>query len=72
MLLLSTSPGGRGGANVLASAKASFPYLGGNIISDFSLPSFQKKFADQDIIDEELKTALLQKIQQFEEAMNTK
>ena len=40
MLLMSTSPGGRGGASVLSIAKNGFSHMGGNIIADFSLPSF--------------------------------
>ena len=72
ILLLSTSPGSKGGASVLATARTSFPFLGGNIISDFSLPSFQKNFADQDITDEKLKASLNQKIQLFEESLNIK
>ena len=44
MLLLSTSPGGRGGASVLDSAKSSYPHLGANIRASFSLPSFYENF----------------------------
>ena len=41
MLLMATSPGGRGGSSVLEIAKGRFPYMGGNIITDFSFPVFQ-------------------------------
>lgn len=44
MLLLSTSPGRRGGANALEAAKISLPHYGGNIKATFSLPSFNENF----------------------------
>ena len=39
MLLMATSPGARGGATVLESARGYFPYMGANITDTFSLPS---------------------------------
>ena len=65
MLLMSASPGARGGANVLQTAKAGFPYLGGNIIADFSLPSFYENFKNE-LINEDLKDELKQKIRDFQ------
>jgi chromate reductase len=47
MLLLSTSPGGRGGASVLGAAEASFPHLGAKIAASFALPSFQDNFSEE-------------------------
>lgn len=44
MLLMSTSPGARGGATVLESAKTLFPYAGATIKATFSLPEFYKNF----------------------------
>lgn len=44
MLLMSTSPGGRGGATVLEIAKNSFPRFGANIVATFSLPKFYENF----------------------------
>ncbi|MFN9998121.1 MAG: NADPH-dependent FMN reductase [bacterium] len=44
MLLMSTSPGARGGATVLESAKNLFPYAGAVIKATFSLPEFYKNF----------------------------
>ncbi len=44
MVLLSTSPGGRGGASVLASAETSIPRFGGNVVGTLSLPSFNDNF----------------------------
>ena len=59
MLLMATSPGGRGGQTVLDIAKGRFPYMGGNILADFSLPSFGDNFSDGKIINEELNKELL-------------
>jgi NAD(P)H-dependent FMN reductase len=44
MLLMATSPGGRGGASVLEIAKNAFPRYGGNVKATFSLPSFDANF----------------------------
>ena len=44
MLLLATSPGGRGGASVLGIAQNLFPRYGGEIKGVFSLPSFNTNF----------------------------
>lgn len=44
MLLLSTSPGGRGGATVMEAGKATFPRMGADLKASFSLPSFYDHF----------------------------
>lgn len=44
MLLMATSPGGRGGASVLGIAETLFPRYGGNVKATFSLPSFNENF----------------------------
>lgn len=44
MLLLSTSPGGRGGATVLETAKNYFPFMGAVIKDSFSLPQYYQNF----------------------------
>lgn len=44
MLLLSTSPGSRGGATVLEAAKSTFPRMGADLRASFSLPSFNDNF----------------------------
>lgn len=44
MLLMATSPGARGGGNVLGIAKNAFPFYGGNIKATLSLPSFDANF----------------------------
>lgn len=44
MLLLSASPGGRGGATVMATAKSTFPRMGADLKATFSLPAFYDNF----------------------------
>lgn len=44
MLLMATSPGGRGGKSVLEIAEANLPRYGANIQAVFSLPSFTANF----------------------------
>jgi NAD(P)H-dependent FMN reductase len=44
MLLIATSPGGRGGASVLEMAKNAFPRFGAIVKGTFSLPSFNDNF----------------------------
>lgn len=59
MLLLSTSPGPRGGATVLEIAKNQFPFQGGVVKGSFSLPSFGANFdSEKGIITIELKNQL--------------
>jgi len=70
MLLMATSPGGRGGATVLEIAKGRFPYMGGNIIADFSLPSFGQNFSESGIVDDVLKQNFDLAISNFEKAIH--
>ena len=58
MLLMATSPGGRGGSSVLGMAKSRFSYMGGNIVSEFSLPFFDQHFSDNQIVDKALESKL--------------
>ncbi|MBT8254860.1 MAG: NAD(P)H-dependent oxidoreductase [Bacteroidia bacterium] len=58
MLLMATSPGKRGGKSVLEIAKSRFPFMGGNIVADFSLPSFYENFNDGKITDKTLQEEL--------------
>jgi len=69
MLLMATSPGGRGGATVLEIAKGRFGYLGGNIVGSFSLPSFGDNFSDGKLTNEALNNALLEEVKQLEESL---
>ena len=66
MLLMATSPGGRGGATVLEIAKGRFQYMGGNVVADFSLPSFMNNFSEEKITDSDLNAQLLEKIKVFQ------
>jgi NAD(P)H-dependent FMN reductase len=66
MLLLSTSPGGRGGATVLAAAASTFPRLGGDVIATFSLPSYGDNFSTANgIQNEDLKQTFARKLAEF-------
>lgn len=58
MLLLSTSPGPRGGQSVMELALSRFPYNGGNIVGSMTFPSFGENFKDGGIVNEELKLKL--------------
>lgn len=69
MLLMATSPGARGGASALNIAKSGFPYMGGNIISEFSLPKFHENFKENRIIEVNLLESLKKAIGQFEKAV---
>ena len=69
MLLMATSPGSRGGATVLEIAKGRFPFMGGNIVADFSLPSFGQNFSEAGIVDAVLKQNLEVVISNFEKAI---
>lgn len=59
MLLMATSPGGRGGATVLEAAAATFPRMGADLKATFSLPSFYDNFSTEaGVTTEELKVVL--------------
>ena len=60
VLLLSTSPGPRGGSSVLEIAKNRFPFQGAIINGSFSLPSFNDNFDSVNgITNVDLKNQLL-------------
>ncbi len=69
MLLMAASPGGRGGATVLDIARGRLPYMGGNIVGVFSLPSFGSNFQDGKITNSELNETLLEEVKQFEDSL---
>lgn len=70
IFLLSTAPGPRGGKSVMASAMASFPHWGGNIIASYSLPLFPKTFnTENGIVDASLNNAFQSALQQFKNAI---
>ena len=47
VLLLSTSPGKRGGSSALDATKAVLPRFGAEVVAHFSLPSFGENFDSQ-------------------------
>ncbi|WP_299335344.1 NADPH-dependent FMN reductase [uncultured Psychroserpens sp.] len=69
MLLMATSPGGRGGVTVLDIAAGRFPYMGGNIVGKFSLPSFGENFKDGVLVNDQLKQDLMEEVKQFQESL---
>jgi NAD(P)H-dependent FMN reductase len=71
MFLMATSYGARGGASVLSIAKGRFPYMGGNIVADFSLPSFGDNFSDEGITEIALKKTFENSVAAFESVLNS-
>ncbi len=69
ILLMATSPGGRGGASVLNIVKTLMPHFGGKVVADFSLPLFGTNFGEDGVTDTELKAQLSAKITLLQEAM---
>jgi NAD(P)H-dependent FMN reductase len=70
MLLMATSPGKRGGSSVLSTASGRFPFMGAEIIGEFSLPNFGMNFSEAgDITDVELKAQLITEIDKFASAL---
>ncbi len=67
-MLLSTSPGIRGGQSVLDIALARFPFNGGNIIGSMPFPSFNENFKDGKIVNTELGKKLDVLVHKFEKA----
>ncbi len=66
MLLMSTSPGGYGGGNVMNAAKTFFPNFGAEIKETFSLPKFYENFdLESGIINPDMLTELQNKIESF-------
>jgi len=59
MLLLSTSPGARGGQSVMDIALNRFPFNGGNIIGSTTFPSFHNNFKDTQVVNLELNNKLI-------------
>lgn len=69
MLLMASSPGGRGGASVLEMASERFPRHDANVVGKFSLPFFYDNFKDGKIINEDLNNDLLEEVNQFQESL---
>lgn len=69
MLLMSTSPGARGGQSVFEIAENRFPIHDANIIAKFSLPSFNDNFKEEKIVDADLNTSLVQAVNTLAERL---
>lgn len=68
IFLAATSPGKRGASTVLESAKIVFPFQGGDIVADYSLPFFDRNFIEKEgILDEAKKEELAEKVAQVAE-----
>ena len=73
MFVLSTSPGKRGGSNVMAVVKSHFPHQGADIQASFSLPSFYANYsAEEGILNTALKKESEDKVAAFQEVLNLK
>lgn len=67
IFLMATSPGARGGASVLETAKNRFPFNGGQVVATFSLSNFHQNFKDgEGITEPALKQQLLDTIKKVE------
>jgi len=69
MLLMSTSPGARGGQSVLEIAENRFPIHDANIVAKFSLPSFNDNFKEEKIVDADLNTSLVKAVNSLAERL---
>jgi len=71
MLLMTTSPGGYGGGNVMAEAQKFFPQFGAIIKDSFSLPKFYDNFDlnNGTITDLILLEQLNEKIEHFKKTL---
>lgn len=72
MLLMSTSPGGYGGGNVMNTAKTFFPQFAADIKDTFSLPKFYENFdLESGIINPDMLNDLKVKIESFKNNLKT-
>lgn len=69
MLLMATSPAGRGGLTVLEIAKGRFPYHDANIIETFSLPFFGENFKNGKIVNNDFDEQLKNSVKQFQKSL---
>jgi chromate reductase, NAD(P)H dehydrogenase (quinone) len=69
MVMLSTSPGARGGASVLAAATGSAPRFAGHVKASLSIPSFYENFDVEHgtLKNEELNTKLIEAVSSLRE-----
>ncbi|MFT5463997.1 MAG: chromate reductase, partial [Planctomycetota bacterium] len=58
VVMLATSPGGRGGATVLELATKAAPFFGADLRGSLSIPTFGEHFKDGAVVTPEIHTAL--------------
>ncbi|WP_439132050.1 NADPH-dependent FMN reductase [Polaribacter sp.] len=71
LLLMAASPGGLGGRFVLESGIARFSRMGAKELVSFSFPNFYDNFKEGKVVNKELLDALIQKVNKFEEFVNS-
>ncbi|WP_413531877.1 NADPH-dependent FMN reductase [Empedobacter brevis] len=70
ILLLSTSPGGYGGGNVMEVATKYFEkFASGEIVASTTFPFFNDNFQNEEIVNEELKDKVLTLVNTFKESL---
>ncbi|CAM1371332.1 NADPH-dependent FMN reductase [Tenacibaculum xiamenense] len=69
VLVMATSPGGRGGATVLAAAQGTFPHMGANVVGTYTLPKFYDVFKEDKITDDDKSLELNNTVTEFEKAL---
>ncbi|SHG26777.1 NADPH-dependent FMN reductase [Flagellimonas flava] len=69
VLLMSTSPGKRGGVGALGIVEQLLPRFGAEITATFSLPSFHENFGSDGIVDHELKSSHQEALATFLESL---
>ncbi len=71
MFLMTTSPGGYGGGNVMAEAQKFFPQFGADVKETFSLPKFYENFDKENgVVEPELLKEILSKIDDFKKQID--
>ena len=71
MVLLSTSPGARGGASVLATATSAAPFYGGRVKASLAIPGFHQNFDVESgtLKNYELKQKLIEAVSRLHETI---
>lgn len=69
LFVLSTSPGGYGGGNVMEIGLKYFGFAKGEIVANYSLPSFNNNFSEGKITNPEIKVIIDEKTNAFVEAL---
>lgn len=70
VLLMATSPGGRGGATVLSHLETIIPFWGADLKGVFSLPKFGENYSE-DSLTQEFQSDFETKLQGFSDSINS-